>query len=281
MKIRNSIFLTSGLMAVGIAVFFMACEVLDAPYKKDNIVIQSERKVLLEDYTSHECVNCPTAGKVSHELLDIYGDNVVVIAVHAGQLSKILIPPCTYNFTTATGDLWCSYFEVENQGFPNGLVNRKERSGSKIIPYNNWFTVVAEELAQPAEAELLLEADFTPSTREIEVQFSSNIKSPVPGEKYYVTIVLTEDSIIKPQKNNNATVGTTPVIMDYKHMHVLRTNITDHWGLEVNPSIIDTRTVKRTLPEGYDYLPEKCHIVAFISNANREVLQAEEIKLLP
>ncbi len=278
MKHRITITITTILL--GTVSFFLGCDVLESPYKKDNITIQSERKVLLEDYTSHECVNCPTAGMTLHDIMDLYGDNVVVVAVHAGQLSKILIPPCTYNFTTTTGDNWCAFFEVENQGFPNGLINRKERSGSKIIPHNSWATVVAEELAQPAEAEILLDAAYNAGTGEVQVMFSTNIRTPKAGEKYFLTMVLTEDSIIKPQKNNNPAAGTTPVIMDYKHMHVLRTNLTDDWGMEVNPAIIDSRTVKKILPAGNDFIPEKCHIVAFLSNSAREVLQAEEIKLI-
>jgi hypothetical protein len=259
---------------------FSSCDILEAPYKKDHIILSTERKVLLEDYTGHQCVNCPGAAQIIHDIKESYEENLIVIGVHAGSLAKLLSPPCTYNFTTSTGDIWCDYFGIENQGYPNGLINRKERNGSLIISPNNWATAIEEQLALPAEAEITLSSNYNSTSKEIEVAFSTNISSPVQGEKYYLTIVVTEDSIIKPQKNNNPNLGATPVILDYVHMHVLRLSITGEWGLKINPDIIDSRTLKITIPDGSDIIPEHCNVVAFISDSSRQVLQAEEVKVI-
>ncbi|MFO7722403.1 MAG: Omp28 family outer membrane lipoprotein [Bacteroidales bacterium] len=260
---------------------FSGCDIVEAPYKKEGSILNSTRKILLEDYTGHQCPNCPQAGKEIHNLQESYGDNIVFIAVHAGSLAKILIPPTTYNFTTEVGDIWCDYFEVEKSGYPNGLINRKERSGSKIIPPANWATVAVEQINMEPEAEILLNASYDQGSRKISVTASSNILSPVQGEKYYLTIVLTEDSIIRPQRNGDNTIGTTPYILDYAHNHVLRFSLTPGaWGVALNPDIIDQKSYTQELDITSDIKPENCNIVAFISKGNRDILQAEQVHLI-
>jgi thiol-disulfide isomerase/thioredoxin len=262
--------------------FLTGCDIVEAPYKKEGSVLNSSRKILLEDYTGHQCPNCPQAGKEIHNLHEAYGNNIVFIAVHAGSLAKILIPPTTYNFTTEVGDIWCDYFEIEKSGYPNGLINRKERSGSKIIPPANWATVSVEQINMAQEAEIQLTASFDPSSRKISVTATSNILSPAAGEQYYLTIVLTEDSVIKPQRNGDGTIGPTPYIMDYVHNHVLRFSMTPGaWGIPLNPNIIDQKTFTKELEISSDIKPGHCNIVAFISKGNREILQAEQVHLIP
>lgn len=266
----------TSLLFIGLIMFF-SCDIVEEPYKKDNIIISSDRKVLLEDYTGHQCPNCPAAGEIIKDILDVYKDNVVVIAVHAGPLAKLLVPPFTYDFTTEIGDTWNSHFEIATVGYPSGLINRKERSGSRIIAPNSWAAMIAEQIALPTEADIQLAVQYDTTTRQIQVTATTNIASPKQGESYYLTVLLTEDSIVKPQK----TAPPVNVIMDYVHMHVLRLNITPgSWGAPVNAQIIDQKTFTHTLDGGSDIIPANCHIVAFLSNNNREVLQAEEIKLI-
>ena len=63
------------------------------------------RKVLLEDYTGFKCVNCPAAAHEAHLLQEFYGDQMVVMGVHAGYYAE---PDGSGNYTTdlttTTGD---------------------------------------------------------------------------------------------------------------------------------------------------------------------------------
>lgn len=268
-------------LSVTIFLLLSGCEIVETPYKKDNIIISSDRKVLLEYYTGHKCPNCPGAGKILKENQELYGDNLVVITAHAGTLARPLIPPFLYDFRTETGNEWFSYFEMEKAGVPCGLINRKERSGSKIHLPANWATVVAEQVSLLTEAEITLSASYDETTRQIKVSSTTNIAAPINGESYTLTVVLTEDSILKPQDNNNINIGPVPVIMDYAHMHVLRLSITPgHWGAPINAEIIEQKNFTKTLDIDSDIVPQNCRVVAFISNSKREVLQAEEVKLI-
>ncbi len=271
------------ILYIGLAlVMLTGCDVLEEPYRQESAQLETERKVLLEDYTGHRCPNCPLASKLMEDLKEVYGENLVMIAVHATMLAKITFPPhYLYDFTTETGDAWSDYFGLEHSGIPNGLVNRKERSGSRVIAPGNWALMVQEELNKPVEAGIDLVAGWDATTGQITVNTQTSIAEPSSDETYTITVVLVEDSIVKPQYNNDPTIGPTPDILDYVHNHVLRLSFTGAWGVQINPQLVDSRSFSYTLDVDSDIVPENSRIIAFISNSNREVLQAEETRLIP
>lgn len=268
------------ILAVASLLAFGSCDVIEPPYKKENIQLETDRKVLMEYYTGHKCPNCPKAAKTIHELSDIYGENLVVISIHTGTFAFPLpFEPFKYDFRTAMGAEWQEGLGVTV--FPSGIVNRTERSGNMVISPANFGAVVAEMLNKETEAEINIIADYDTDLQKIGVTVTTNMASPKVGEKYYLTVVLTEDHISKAQENNDTLIGTTPVIYDYHHMHVLRAGLSNPWGTRINPTIIDSKAFEFTLPIDSDIVPKNCNIIAFISKSNREVLQAEEIRLIP
>ena len=40
------------------------------------------KKVLIEEFTGHRCTNCPAAAKEISAIQNIYGDQVIAIAIH-------------------------------------------------------------------------------------------------------------------------------------------------------------------------------------------------------
>jgi hypothetical protein len=260
--------------------FVMGCDILEEPYRKGEVQLNTSRKVLLEEYTGHLCPNCPTASKQMMELKGLYGDNLVMIAIHAGVLANSFGSTYNYDFKTETGNIWFDYFGVESAGVPNGMVNRKERSGSRIIAPGSWGIMIQEELSLPVEAEIQLTASYDPTSRLLSVQTTNTLASPVLGEQYFINVVLIEDSIVKPQKNNNPAIGPNE-IPDYVHNHVLRMSFTGGWGVLLNPQVVDMKGFDEVLDVSSDIVPENSRLVAFITNSSREVLQAEEIRLIP
>ena len=73
-----------------------SCDYIDEPFRNPNgggsteangdTVLQTERAVLVEDFTGHQCKNCPKASKVLKQLDSLYGSaKVIGLAIHAGQ----------------------------------------------------------------------------------------------------------------------------------------------------------------------------------------------------
>ena len=60
-----------------------SCDKIEPPYFQNNGAIvtgDTVRKLLFEDFTGHDCVNCPSAHKKIEDLQAIYGDRIVVLA---------------------------------------------------------------------------------------------------------------------------------------------------------------------------------------------------------
>src|SRR4051812_39355218 len=79
--------------------FLSSCDKVKEPYVKTNSsssgcpvpVFPAQtpvRKVLVEDYTGHRCVNCPPAGVTLENLRTTYPQQVIGLGVHANFWAK-------------------------------------------------------------------------------------------------------------------------------------------------------------------------------------------------
>ena len=88
------------ILVTGLIVSVYSCDKIEGPtresvsvdttcqFTEDNSV--PEKKVLVEDYTGHNCGNCPAGGVILNDSMRAkYGDRMVAIAVHAGDYAKI------------------------------------------------------------------------------------------------------------------------------------------------------------------------------------------------
>lgn len=264
------------------SMLFYSCEKIDPPYKQEGGGGNGEeavKKVLLEDYTGHDCVNCPTAAVVAEDLKEVYGEQLVVIAVHAGFFARPK-PDLPEDFRTEAGEAWDQYFGISAAGNPNGLVDRFEKApGDYIFNYGEWGTAIAVALEEDAEAKITIENSF--SGDKLNSTVTSEFLSALNGT-YNIFFCITQDSLIGPQKNNDANVGETPVIVDYVFMHVLRyTNAV--WGDNLTDNVEVGKEYESTFSVDFeaDWIPKNCHVVAFICNAEtKTIIQVEEAKVV-
>jgi thiol-disulfide isomerase/thioredoxin len=270
------------IILVILGLIINGCEKIDPPYKQDDNGGgggEAVKKVLLEDYTGHDCVNCPTAAAVAEELKEVYDEQLVVVAVHAGFFARPK-PELPEDFRTDAGEAWDQFFGISAAGNPNGLVNRVQKApGDYIFNYGEWGTAIAAELEQDAEAKITIENSFAGD------KLTSNITSEFLAEldgTYNIVFCITQDSIIGPQKNNDANVGQTPLIEDYVFMHVLRyTN--DVWGEELTGNVVVGEEYESSFTIDFeaDWVPKNCHTIAFIFNTETKTLvQVEEAKVI-
>ena len=225
-------------MAILLAGIFLlvACDKIDEPFTKkaasggNDTTGGVTKRVLLEDYTGHTCVNCPKAAKIAQGLKTTYGDRLVVLAIHAGGFANPTSGgDFTYDFRTDAGTAWDSFFGISNVGNPNGLVNRKGYPGNHILSPSAWGGAISTALAGEPELDLAISNQYNASTRQLSTEITTTFLSPLDISLHLV-VVLTESGIVKPQRNNDATIGIVPVIPDYVHNHVLR-------GLSLQPGV--------------------------------------------
>lgn len=68
------------------------------------------RKVLLEEFTGHQCPNCPNAHTTAKNLKDFYDKQLIIVVVHATSFTDNDNPPFVYNFKTPAGNELFTFF---------------------------------------------------------------------------------------------------------------------------------------------------------------------------
>lgn len=282
-------------MVFGFTVFLSSCDIIEAPYTEGNLLdtvlcppqdfqasTNHVKKVLVEDYTGHTCGNCPRAAEAATQLVNAYGEQIVVLAVHVGFFAEPKnYPNGSYanDYRTTFGDELNIFFGNDAAGLPNGMVNRKPLSGSPVLSYNSWSSVASSEVALAPVADIYIKpqynADEKTACADVKVEFLTDLS----GE-YKLCVFLTEDSIVSWQKDYDASPSDIP---DYVHRHMLRTSFNGTWGEVVGTAPITTGSsdIKRySLKLDDSWNASRLGIVAFLYNTStNEVVQAEEAHL--
>jgi len=272
----------SAILILFVLFFATACDKIEPPYKETGGNTGGEiktQKVLLEDYTGHTCVNCPPAAKTASDLKAVYGDQLIIMAVHAGFFATPLAVPFDTDFRSEAGDAWNSFFGIVSN--PKGMVNRMSQGGSQLVDFGEWGTRIGNLVNAEASAAIKIETTYSESNKKLDVKITSKFLTESTGT-YYLQVCLTEDSIIAPQRNNVENIGPVPTIENYVHRHVLRQGINGSWGESVVPdngSVVVGNEYEHnySITLNSDYNPAHCAVVAFIyNNDDHSILQVEE-----
>ena len=160
-----------GVIALG-AAFLHSCDKLDNPVIEvvqtiDTTDIEVPEfspltsavpRVLIEDFTAHQCGNCPPAGLELASLMDAHPDSIVPLAIHAGNLA-VTNADFPIDWTCEEGDEF--WGNVTLQLNPIGRVNRVNTEfGQEILP-NFWADEVANQLMRTPSAgiQMVVDAD--------------------------------------------------------------------------------------------------------------------------
>lgn len=244
------------------------------------------RKVLLEDFTGHRCGNCPRAGETLKSLVEANNGRVVGLALHSEFSIPFTVPmngsKFTYDFRTDIAKAIDETFGVSASGIPKGLVNRIPNNGSIVISHTNWGQLVSNLLATPPDADLQIQANYTPSDSSACVFVNARGLGNLPPNTRLV-VYLTENNFINWQKDYEATVEDIP---DYNHSYILRAPVSSIWGSAIPASALasgaDTTLGYGIKIDPGKWNPAQCQLVAFLYNdANRQVIQAESMPLVP
>lgn len=266
-----------------LALFLSACDIVEAPYiekpQNGNDTTTVHRNIVLEEFTGHRCPNCPTAGKVAHDLHDFYGDRVILLTVHASFLAEPFPGTYSYDFTTPAGDDYASTFNVT--AVPTGMVSRRQSNGSYLLGKDKWGSEIAQVITLPADASINISTEYNSSNRNLDIDVETTFLNQLSGD-YNLVVILVEDGIIKPQMNNDPQIGTTPDILNFEHNNILRTAVNGSFGESILLTS-DSKSYSITLDAAWD--ETKMAVIAFISRADNadgtlyEIIQAEKAKI--
>ena len=244
--------------------------------------------VLIEDYTGHQCGNCPQAAVVAKNIETANPGRVFVISEHAGTggisqyqrwhtADEPEYPKYSRDFTNDAG---ISYSTTLSglPGNPYGLINRRPLSGSTTlwIPYGQWQQYVTNYLQENnLSANLQGVLNYYDETDAMFVHIEAEAKTELTGN-YNLVVYAIAKEVIDWQKKY--TVFPNDVEF-YDHHNVHIGNVNGTWGEPVFTGTTAAGFKMRKdytfkIPESFRDLPGGYALVAYITNADTyEILQ--------
>lgn len=270
MKIQNLKFLA--LLSI---LFISSCveQMIVIPENPDII---TDRVVLLEELTGVDCPNCPKGAAAAAEILATFPGQVVVVAVHGNFLAEP-ITGSQYDFRfDAAADL--EDYLKPWIGKPAAGVNRTQVDGEaefSVSKVDLWSSFVEDELTKPHVMDLIGDVSYDADTRTVSISTAGIPKTDLEGD-YNITVMLTENDIVDPQKD------VSIIVEDYVHKHVLREIITPFtgtgFGSDLQAGVTVNNSFSYTLPaEDGTWIAENMEVVVFVHRidaSHKEVVQA-------
>ena len=281
--------------------YVSSCDIVETPYINTENISQIDtnsnnyvKKVLIEDFTGHLCPNCPQAATEIEAIHDIYGEQIIAIAIHvtksfARPYPASQAPNFQYDFRTSWGDDLDNLFDISSAGLPRGMVNRTGFPDNHKLGKDEWANAVTNELNKEINFGIMINSSNN------NINITTQVLNNISGS-YNLVVCLTESGIINWQKDG------TENIENYEHNHILRSVLLDealssNINYETNQEIQKNITYNLTELEEYniDYSTNVAElgngnagnwnsnnmsIVAYIYNTNtKEVVQVEQNNL--
>ncbi len=248
------------------------------------VVAAQEKVILLEDFTGVQCVNCPAGHEVVSELLSVHSGRIASVAVHAGFLSDPIPNYSTQNMVIPQGQALYDMLEVP--AVPAAAIDRILFEGESylaIVNANRWGGKVAEQLLKTTPVNLYIHKNYTAATRQLDVYLQVRYTETQTTENR-LHLFLLEDNIIEAQEN--AENGTTEVIPDYNHQHVLRKVVTPVEGQAITApdkqaGRVYVKKFSFQIPDNVN--PDNASVLAFVQEKNgtsQAILQSGTLKVV-
>lgn len=240
------------------------------------------RKILLEQFTTINCTNCPAGNRTLNKNFGSK-DNVVWVAHHVGFGEDELTADASrdiMNLGVTSAPLAMldrTMLAISENGTPTfGIGYSNESIGAQFMSI-----AYAQANLQPSFVSVNINAEYNEQTRELKAIVSGEKNDDLYSllyDKTNLTVYLTEDNV------KAETVQTGGGANDYYHNHVLREALTEAFGDELTWNGNSyTASFTKTLPANWK--SEDMKIIAFVNHPyngnpqNAEVLNTNSVSL--
>lgn len=219
------------------------------------------RKVLLEEFTGQMCTNCPQAHAIIERLQEQYGEDLVVVSIHA--MKNVFGIPRPIGLMEEEGDEYAARWGIN--ALPEGVVDRN----SGALEMDKWSTVIREDLEISTPVELDLAAQLSEDGSKIEI-FTTIVSSEAMTGALQLWIV--ENNIVTFQLDGGTILG------DYIHNNVFRGCVNGLWGenLPLDKGVVKYVSNEISVQEYWNL--DNVDIVGFYYN-DQGVKQVERTRL--
>lgn len=236
-----------------------------------------ERTVVLEEFTTEKCKNCPNAANhvryMLNGLTEQERERTAVLCHHSGFY--------TDGFTQACDKSYTCFYGPKGTFAPAFMIDRIPQASNttvfELTNYVNLIERVRNRMAEPAYYSIETRGEWSVTERKVRLTISGVANRQICSDTR-ITVYITEDDVKAVSQS-----GTSNP--DYRHQHLIRA-YNSTWG--ENPQWSDERNYsyncELTYPDGCD--PEKMEILAMISNydesntCNRQLQNACKVELM-
>tara|TARA_B100000530_G_C15932941_1_gene477694 strand:+ start:2179 stop:3129 length:951 start_codon:yes stop_codon:yes gene_type:complete len=268
----------------------LPCVYAEEGFECDSIAINNNKTILIEKFTGHKCSNCPDASRKIDELKEVYGNNIISVAIHPGGTQFTDTDEnYSYDFTTDEGDEIMS--NLGNQiglqfGLPTASLNRISGgiSNTRLWFKDDWSTQIYN-LLYDGEGNLLSKnldikifTQWNASSKQLNITTEINMLNDLDGN-YKLAIIIIEDGIVSPQDDGEVTIE------DYEHNHIYRCAVNTTFGEDVALQVGSLFSAENTVifnTQTNDYWTDEwnninnCSVIAYVYNSDTYVIEHTE-----
>lgn len=222
------------------------------------------RNVVVEEFTTEKCPNCPRVAGYLHTALET-ADLTRTFAVchHSAYYTDWLTQPCDEDLTTLFNDAGYTYA-------PAMMFNRQPifdsqyADGEKdnvVMPMSagEITSYINAQLAELSNVGLTINAEPNADTTKVTLTVSGTCNNAYDKAKGLLTVYMTEDNI--KAKSQNGATGT------FYHQHVIR-YFNSSWGDAIEWKDDNTFTKTYTIDINKAYVKNQLRFVAFVNKHN-------------
>lgn len=218
-------------------------------YTVKDLAFQPVKRVVVEEMTGQDCVNCPRGHLAMENLSDIYGDRVIPITYHVYTGD---------NYESGMSDYVKNVLGLS--GAPSAKINRGETIGDPMYeelsagkrtwkyssPAGNcWLDLVQAEFNTEAEADVYVAAAYDEDNKKVIAPCSARFAMNMEKQNIGLFLVVTEDSLTGYQSNGyyNSTdegLGEWSKGGKYGQQYVMPYSFTDVARAQIGTSVNGT-----------------------------------------
>ncbi len=197
------------------------------------ITASTYRNAIIEDFTGHNCSNCPQAATIAHNLHEANPTRVFVASIHSSPqgMSAFQATNNSYktDFTNQNALAMGTFFgDLANSGFsgnPSGSVNKLKAGTALFYPAGAWSIKMNEVLASPLKVALKSHVNYYASTYGAYLHTEVEVLDNALEGNLGMVVYLLEDTLVAAQ---NVSSVLTP---NYVHRDIHRKNLSGQtWG---------------------------------------------------
>jgi hypothetical protein len=188
----------------------------------------TDRNVLIEDFTGHKCIYCPAAAELAHQLHEANPNRVFVASIHAGVDGigdfQTVDAEYTLDYTNPDGLAIGTWFGLNDGGFignPRGPVSRVSNGGVIFQSPGQWSSMTSTLLAaNNLKVNIQSKLNYFPSTKGAFLHVEVDKLDAALTNSLGIVGYVIEDSLVGDQKMVDNTHNS-----NYIHRDIHRKNL--------------------------------------------------------